>query len=69
MNGLEILQLIAAIWRALGPVVTEMVAVALGGGDPLDVLARDRVEAILPQSVKLDLAMRAHQAAAAHAKR
>jgi hypothetical protein len=67
MTGVEIVQLVGAVWNVLAPIAQEMVATALGGGDPLDALSKERVEAILPASVRLDLAMRADAAAKAHA--
>jgi hypothetical protein len=63
----EILSVAETIGRILIPVATEMLATAVAGGDPLSVLARERVEAIVPAELKSELALRAAKAARAHA--
>jgi hypothetical protein len=65
----DVLAVFETIYKILGPVVGEMVAAAIAGNDPLAVLARERVEAIIPAELKSELALRAAKAARSHAQK
>jgi len=57
-----ILSLIEAVFGALAPIATEMMRKAMAGEDPLDALAHERVEAIIPAPLRLELALAAERA-------
>jgi hypothetical protein len=63
----DVLSVIELVGKVLLPVATEMIATAVAGGDPLSVLARERVEAIVPATLRSELALAAAKAARAHA--
>lgn len=54
---MDIAGLLALFLELLGPLAVAMVREHLSGGDPLDVLERERVESILPAGWRLRLAM------------
>lgn len=62
MNPQEVVDIAKLVWSIVGPIATAMVEACVNGEDPLAVLSRERVEAILPAELKSELALRAAKA-------
>jgi hypothetical protein len=65
----EIIELVGAVVQVLLPIGVEMVTAAMGGGDPMAALLKERVDAVIPSPLRLTLARKAEAARRAHAAR
>jgi hypothetical protein len=59
MQAAEILQLAAALVTALGPEIAKLVDEAAHGGDVVGALSHERVESILAETSRIELAEKA----------